>query len=148
MCECVCGGGTMRCMVEARVASRSGFFHVCFFDIVGPADLTVTVRVMSCPPPPSHCKWYTRPYTPTTHVHIHPTVPHHRSFCAIFWLKKRGLMPGLSFSNVLISRDEGLHTDFACMLYGHLHYKLPVERVHQVRGKGGEGGEQVHPFRG
>ncbi|GAX75925.1 hypothetical protein CEUSTIGMA_g3368.t1 [Chlamydomonas eustigma] len=54
------------------------------------------------------------------------------SFCAIFWLKKRGLMPGLSFSNVLISRDEGLHTDFACMLYSHLRYKLPEDRVHQI----------------
>jgi ribonucleoside-diphosphate reductase subunit M2 len=39
------------------------------------------------------------------------------SFCAIYWLKKRGLMPGLTFSNELISRDEGMHTDFACMLY-------------------------------
>ena len=39
------------------------------------------------------------------------------SFCSIFWLKKRGLMPGLSFSNELISRDEGLHCDFACHLY-------------------------------
>ncbi len=42
------------------------------------------------------------------------------SFCAIFWLKKRGLMPGLTFSNELISRDEGLHTDFACLLFSHL----------------------------
>lgn len=42
------------------------------------------------------------------------------SFCAIFWLKKRGLMPGLAFSNELISRDEGLHTDFACMLVADL----------------------------
>merc|ERR1712196_699181 len=42
------------------------------------------------------------------------------SFCAIFWLKKKGLMPGLTFSNELISRDEGLHTDFACMLYREL----------------------------
>lgn len=50
------------------------------------------------------------------------------SFCAIFWLKKRGLMPGLTFSNELISRDEGLHTDFACQLYGHL-----VNRLSQVR---------------
>lgn len=41
------------------------------------------------------------------------------SFCAIFWLKKRGLMPGLTFSNELISRDEGLHTDFACHLYSY-----------------------------
>jgi len=40
------------------------------------------------------------------------------SFCAIYWLKKRGLMPGLTFSNELISRDEGLHCDFACHLYG------------------------------
>ena len=40
-----------------------------------------------------------------------------RSFCAIFWLKKRGLMPGLTFSNELISRDEGLHCEFACLLY-------------------------------
>ncbi len=52
------------------------------------------------------------------------------SFCAIFWLKKRGLMPGLSFSNELISRDEGLHCDFACMLYtNYIQNKLPVERV-------------------
>ncbi|KAF8913790.1 ribonucleotide reductase [Gymnopilus junonius] len=42
------------------------------------------------------------------------------SFAAIFWIKKRGLMPGLTFSNELISRDEGLHTDFACLLFTHL----------------------------
>lgn len=42
------------------------------------------------------------------------------SFAAIFWLKKRGLMPGLTFSNELISRDEGMHTDFACLLFSHL----------------------------
>ncbi|KAL7412971.1 ribonucleotide reductase small subunit [Mrakia frigida] len=42
------------------------------------------------------------------------------SFASIFWLKKRGLMPGLTFSNELISRDEGLHTDFACLLFAHL----------------------------
>ena len=47
------------------------------------------------------------------------------SFCAIFWLKKRLLMPGLTFSNELISRDEGLHTDFACLLYNQLHHPLP-----------------------
>ena len=48
------------------------------------------------------------------------------SFCAIFWLKKRGLMPGLAMSNELISRDEGMHTDFACHLYSnHLRQKLP-----------------------
>jgi ribonucleoside-diphosphate reductase beta chain len=52
------------------------------------------------------------------------------SFCSIFWLKKRGLMPGLSFSNELISRDEGLHCDFACMIYtDHLKNLLPKERV-------------------
>ncbi|XP_026382044.1 ribonucleoside-diphosphate reductase small chain [Papaver somniferum] len=51
------------------------------------------------------------------------------SFCAIFWLKKRGLMPGLTFSNELISRDEGLHCDFACMLYGLLKQKLSEEKV-------------------
>jgi len=52
------------------------------------------------------------------------------SFCSIFWLKKRGLMPGLSFSNELISRDEGLHCDFACLLYNnHVVNKLPVETV-------------------
>jgi len=54
------------------------------------------------------------------------------SFCSIFWLKKRGLMPGLSFSNELISRDEGLHCDFACLLYNQLVNKLPVERVTEV----------------
>ncbi|KAG6891296.1 Ribonucleotide-diphosphate reductase (RNR), small subunit [Termitomyces sp. T32_za158] len=42
------------------------------------------------------------------------------SFASIFWLKKRGLMPGLTFSNELISRDEGMHTDFACLLFSHL----------------------------
>lgn len=51
------------------------------------------------------------------------------SFCAIFWLKKRGLMPGLTFSNELISRDEGMHTDFACLLYKHLNNKLSTERI-------------------
>jgi len=52
------------------------------------------------------------------------------SFCSIFWLKKRGLMPGLSFSNELISRDEGLHCDFACLLYTHhLNNKLSPEVV-------------------
>lgn len=55
------------------------------------------------------------------------------SFCSIFWLKKRGLMPGLTFSNELISRDEGLHCDFACLLYSkHLITKLPVETVQQI----------------
>ena len=55
------------------------------------------------------------------------------SFCSIFWLKKRGLMPGLSFSNELISRDEGLHCDFACMLYAdHIENKLPKEQVLKI----------------
>jgi len=54
------------------------------------------------------------------------------SFCAIFWLKKRGLMPGLTFSNELISRDEGLHTDFACLLYKRLVKKLTQERAHAL----------------
>jgi ribonucleoside-diphosphate reductase subunit M2 len=52
------------------------------------------------------------------------------SFCAIYWLKKRGLMPGLTFSNELISRDEGLHAEFACLLYGMLQNKLPDSVVH------------------
>merc|ERR1712078_192924 len=57
------------------------------------------------------------------------------SFCAIYWLKKRGLMPGLTFSNELISRDEGLHAEFACMLYGMLQHKLPEDVIHDmVRG--------------
>ncbi len=55
------------------------------------------------------------------------------SFCSIFWLKKRGLMPGLSFSNELISRDEGLHCDFACLLYTkYIENKLPPEKVTQI----------------
>jgi ribonucleoside-diphosphate reductase beta chain len=54
------------------------------------------------------------------------------SFCSIFWLKKRGLMPGLSFSNELISRDEGLHCDFACMLYTQLVNKLPEDSVKEI----------------
>jgi len=52
------------------------------------------------------------------------------SFCAIFWLKKRGLMPGLTFSNELISRDEGLHTDFACLLYKRIIRRLEEKDVH------------------
>jgi len=55
------------------------------------------------------------------------------SFCSIFWLKKRGLMPGLSFSNELISRDEGLHCDFACLLYtNYIKNKLPEEAVTNI----------------
>lgn len=54
------------------------------------------------------------------------------SFCALFWLKKRGLMPGLTFSNELISRDEGLHCMFACQLYAKLQRRLPEEDIHRI----------------
>lgn len=54
------------------------------------------------------------------------------SFCSIFWLKKRGLMPGLTFSNELISRDEGLHCDFACLLYSLMRKKPSEERVRGI----------------
>ena len=54
------------------------------------------------------------------------------SFCAIFWLKKRGLMPGLTFSNELISRDEGMHTDFACLIYKHLNNKISNETIYEI----------------
>ncbi len=55
------------------------------------------------------------------------------SFCSIFWLKKRGLMPGLTFSNELISRDEGLHCDFACLLYNnHLENRLDKSEVEEI----------------
>jgi len=56
------------------------------------------------------------------------------SFCSIFWLKKRGLMPGLTFSNELISRDEGLHCEFACLLYSMLNNKLSKEEVYAIIG--------------
>ena len=55
------------------------------------------------------------------------------SFCSIFWLKKRGLMPGLSFSNELISRDEGMHCDFACLLYNdHIQNKLSGKTINKI----------------
>lgn len=54
------------------------------------------------------------------------------SFASIFWLKKRGLMPGLTFSNELISRDEGLHTDFACLLFSHLKRKPTKLQVQNI----------------
>ena len=54
------------------------------------------------------------------------------SFCAIFWLKKRGMMPGLTFSNELISRDEGLHRDFACLLYTYIQNKPNAEILLQI----------------
>lgn len=55
------------------------------------------------------------------------------SFCSIFWLKKRGLMPGLTFSNELISRDEGLHCDFACLLYNnYIKNKISQEKIYDI----------------
>lgn len=54
------------------------------------------------------------------------------AFCSIYWLKKRSLMPGLTFSNELIARDEGLHTDFAVLLYSKLKNKLSEETVHKI----------------
>jgi len=54
------------------------------------------------------------------------------AFCAIFWLKKRGLMPGLCFSNELISRDEGLHCEFACLLYNRSKDKLTEDRIKKI----------------
>ena len=55
------------------------------------------------------------------------------SFCSIFWLKKRGLMPGLTFSNELISRDEGVHCDFAVHLHNHhMINKVPKERIREI----------------
>jgi ribonucleotide reductase beta subunit family protein with ferritin-like domain len=54
------------------------------------------------------------------------------SFCAIYWVKKRGLLPGLTFSNELISRDEGLHTEFAVAMYHKLQNKLTKERIHEI----------------
>ncbi|KEY64291.1 hypothetical protein S7711_06337 [Stachybotrys chartarum IBT 7711] len=54
------------------------------------------------------------------------------AFASIFWLKKRGLMPGLTFSNELISRDEGLHTDFACLLFSHLKHRPSKERIREI----------------
>jgi ribonucleoside-diphosphate reductase beta chain len=54
------------------------------------------------------------------------------SFCAIYWIKKRGLMPGLTFSNELISKDEGMHCEFACALYEMIQNKLDQKTVHQI----------------
>jgi ribonucleoside-diphosphate reductase beta chain len=55
------------------------------------------------------------------------------SFCSIFWLKKRGLLPGLTFSNELISRDEGMHCDFACHIYNqHIQNKVKPERIKEI----------------
>lgn len=54
------------------------------------------------------------------------------SFAAIYWFKKRGLLPGLTFSNELISRDEGLHTDFACLLFQYLNNKPPESKIQEV----------------
>tara|TARA_B100001093_G_C26803581_1_gene1004493 strand:- start:431 stop:1351 length:921 start_codon:yes stop_codon:yes gene_type:complete len=57
------------------------------------------------------------------------------SFCSIFWLKKRGLMPGLTFSNEFISRDEALHTEFAVLLYSKLNAPLKQSRIHKIVGE-------------
>ena len=54
------------------------------------------------------------------------------AFCSIYWLKKRGLMPGLTFSNELISRDEALHTEFAVLLYKKLQKKMTKARIHEI----------------
>ncbi|KAF9568980.1 ribonucleotide reductase small subunit [Agrocybe pediades] len=54
------------------------------------------------------------------------------SFASIFWLKKRGLMPGLTFSNELISRDEGMHTDFACLLFSHLQRRPHPDTIKEI----------------
>ena len=54
------------------------------------------------------------------------------AFCSIYWLKKRGLMPGLTFSNELISRDEALHTEFAVLLYNKLQKKMTKARIHEI----------------
>ena len=54
------------------------------------------------------------------------------AFCSIFWLKKRGLMPGLTFSNELISRDEALHCEFAVLLYSKLQKKIDKARIHEI----------------
>ncbi|KAK9442784.1 ribonucleoside-diphosphate reductase M2 subunit [Metarhizium brunneum] len=54
------------------------------------------------------------------------------AFASIFWLKKRGLMPGLTFSNELISRDEGLHTDFACLLHSHLKNRASKQVIYDI----------------
>jgi ribonucleoside-diphosphate reductase subunit M2 len=54
------------------------------------------------------------------------------AFASIFWLKKRGLMPGLTFSNELISRDEGLHTDFACLLFSHLNHRPSKQVIRDI----------------
>lgn len=54
------------------------------------------------------------------------------SFAAIFWLRSRNLMPGLTHSNELIARDEGMHTSFACLLYHHLPSRVPIETIRSM----------------
>lgn len=54
------------------------------------------------------------------------------SFCAIFWLRERGLLPGLTFANQLIARDESMHTDFACLLYSKLDNKMSQDAIHEM----------------
>jgi len=88
----------------------------------------------ACKPPPVHPARLPPPPPPQVAFACVEGIHFSGSFCAIFWLKKRGLMPGLSFSNVLISRDEGLHTDFACALYQTLVCKLDEATVGVRRG--------------
>jgi ribonucleoside-diphosphate reductase beta chain len=54
------------------------------------------------------------------------------AFCSIFWLKQRGLLPGLTASNEFIARDEGLHTDFACLLYSKCKHRLPKTKAYKL----------------
>jgi ribonucleoside-diphosphate reductase beta chain len=54
------------------------------------------------------------------------------AFCAVYWLKERGLMPGLTLSNEFIARDEGMHTEFACLLYEEIERKVPKTKVHKI----------------
>lgn len=54
------------------------------------------------------------------------------AFCSIYWLRRRGLLPGLTFSNDLIAKDESLHTEFAVLIYGKLHNKLTAENIHEI----------------
>ena len=89
------------------------------------------------PPLPSQCPTHSLSprHTPPSLASPRAPSPNRRvagSFCAIFWLKKRGLMPGLTFSNELISRDEGMHCDFACLLYSMLDERLSDEQLHAI----------------
>jgi hypothetical protein len=91
---------------------------------------------VSSPLPPSRVSFFlVRVLSLSCSAAIHSTDPHSAttgSFASIFWLKKRGLMPGLTFSNELISRDEGLHTDFACLLFSHLERRPHPDTVEMI----------------